>query len=277
MTEAALTVPHLTHGKHNMASDAFAALRAARANGTAPAGQELGFSDLLDTLNPLQHIPVVAQIYRHVTGDTISPAARVAGGALYGGPIGLIASMIDAAVAEKTGSDIGEHMFAGLTGEAPQTEIAAAPRDEAPATAPERAPPQMAAAEPETTASIAKPAAPANAAPKPVPSAMPQLSADAFNALMNSFETPHAAKATNAEMKTKPANPEMTAKPAPQLATATTPPAGKPLDLAPAKPAMPKDLAGTMQDALDQLEALRREHPDMPPVAAFAPPGASGL
>ncbi|MGB5949862.1 MAG: hypothetical protein WBG82_11125 [Parvibaculum sp.] len=277
MTEAALTVPHLTHGKHNMASDAFAALRAARENGAAPAGQELGFSDLLDTLNPLQHIPVVAQIYRHVTGDTIGPAARVAGGALYGGPVGLIVSMIDAAVAEKTGSDIGEHMFAGLTGETPQTQIAAAPRDEAPATTPERAPAQMAAADPETTASIAKPAAPATAAPKPVPSAMPQLSSDAFNALMNSFETPRAAKPANPDVTAKPANPEVAAKPAPRLAATSTPSAGKPLELAPAKPAMPNDLAGTMQDALDQLEALRREHPEMPPVSAFAPPGASGL
>lgn len=46
----------------------------------------LTFGDLLDVINPLQHIPMVSSIYRAVTGDEISPGARVAGGALYGAP-----------------------------------------------------------------------------------------------------------------------------------------------------------------------------------------------
>ncbi|WP_153772093.1 hypothetical protein [Labrenzia sp. CE80] len=53
----------------------------------------LGFSDLLDILNPLQHIPGVSEIYRSVTGDQMSEGARFAGNALYGlalgGPLGL--------------------------------------------------------------------------------------------------------------------------------------------------------------------------------------------
>lgn len=51
-------------------------------------GQSLSFWDFLDIINPLQHLPIVSTIYREVTGDTINPAARVAGGALYGGPLG---------------------------------------------------------------------------------------------------------------------------------------------------------------------------------------------
>jgi hypothetical protein len=51
------------------------------------------FGDLLDIVNPLQHIPVISNIYRKVTGDTIDPAAMIAGGALFGGPIGAAISL----------------------------------------------------------------------------------------------------------------------------------------------------------------------------------------
>ena len=44
----------------------------------------LTFGDVLDVINPLQHIPVVSTIYRAITGDEISPGARVAGGARPG-------------------------------------------------------------------------------------------------------------------------------------------------------------------------------------------------
>src|SRR3546814_1583123 len=57
-----------------------------------PARGELIFSDLLDLVNPLQNIPGVAQVYRAVTGDAIKPAVKIVGGALFGGPIGVIAS-----------------------------------------------------------------------------------------------------------------------------------------------------------------------------------------
>lgn len=46
------------------------------------------FRDLIDIVNPLHHIPVIGQLYRKVSGDVISPAFQVAGGALFGGPIG---------------------------------------------------------------------------------------------------------------------------------------------------------------------------------------------
>lgn len=57
------------------------------------AGPLNSFADLIDVINPLQHIPGVAELYRKVTGDQISEGARYAGNALYGlalgGPVGL--------------------------------------------------------------------------------------------------------------------------------------------------------------------------------------------
>jgi hypothetical protein len=72
------------------------------------------FGALLDIVNPLQHIPVVSTIYRAVTGDTIGPAPRMMGGAIFGGVVGLIASAADAAVEAITGKDTGSHVMAML-------------------------------------------------------------------------------------------------------------------------------------------------------------------
>ena len=70
------------------------------------------FWDVLDIINPLQHIPIVSSIYRELTGDEIATAPRLAGGFLFGGPIGLAASGINVAIKGFTGSDMGEHAIA---------------------------------------------------------------------------------------------------------------------------------------------------------------------
>lgn len=96
--------------------------------------KDVSFGDVLDVLNPLQHIPVVSTLYREVTGDEISGMARVAGGALYGGPLGAMASGFDALISKDTGKDTGEHVVAALfgdgdgeggEGQAPTTAVAA--------------------------------------------------------------------------------------------------------------------------------------------------------
>lgn len=50
------------------------------------------FGQLVDTVNPLQHVPGVSQAYRHYTGDKISETSKFLGhvgiGAAVGGPIG---------------------------------------------------------------------------------------------------------------------------------------------------------------------------------------------
>lgn len=60
--------------------------------GNAPEDTSFGVSDLIDMINPLQHIPIVSQIYRSVTGDTIGAVAEIVGGGLFGGPVGVVAS-----------------------------------------------------------------------------------------------------------------------------------------------------------------------------------------
>lgn len=50
------------------------------------------FGEVLDTVNPLQHVPGVSQAYRAITKDKISGGAKLAGhvglGAAVGGPVG---------------------------------------------------------------------------------------------------------------------------------------------------------------------------------------------
>ncbi len=74
------------------------------------------FRDFLDIINPLQHIPIVSAIYRHLTGDTIDAGAKMAGDILFGGPLGLAGYVFGTAVAETSGKDPGEHLVALFTG-----------------------------------------------------------------------------------------------------------------------------------------------------------------
>lgn len=62
-----------------------------------------GFRDLLGALNPLQNLPVIGAVYRHVTGATIHPAAQVVGGLIFGGPIGMFVSALSATFEQVTG------------------------------------------------------------------------------------------------------------------------------------------------------------------------------
>lgn len=77
-----------------------------------------GWDDFVDLINPLQHIPGIAQIYRAVTGDEISGAANLLGALPFGplGGVGLIASIADLAVKDTTGEDIGGNLQAMIFG-----------------------------------------------------------------------------------------------------------------------------------------------------------------
>jgi len=70
------------------------------------------FWDLVDVINPLQHIPLVNDVYREMTGDKIGIAARLSGGALFGGVIGLIGAALNGVLEESTGATAGGHMLA---------------------------------------------------------------------------------------------------------------------------------------------------------------------
>ena len=54
---------------------------------------DLTFLDIVDAFNPLQHIPLISSIYRNISGDSISDVPKFVGGALYGGPVGLVAAL----------------------------------------------------------------------------------------------------------------------------------------------------------------------------------------
>lgn len=83
--------------------------------------EEFGFADLLDMVNPLQHIPVVGTLYREMTGDTIRPIGQIIGGGIFGGPLGAAGGLINTIVREETGTDLtGNAMALMLKGRMPE-------------------------------------------------------------------------------------------------------------------------------------------------------------
>jgi hypothetical protein len=85
-------------------------------------GRPFSFRDLIDIVNPLQHIPVVSTLYRHITGDEISNFSRVAGGALFGGLGGILVGGINAISHEENGKDIGQGLLAKFLGDEQDTQ-----------------------------------------------------------------------------------------------------------------------------------------------------------
>ena len=90
-------------------------------------GEDFSFDDVLDVINPLQHIPIVGTIYRAVTGDKPGHLSQLLGDTLFGGIAGAASSVVNIAVEEITGKDLGEQALAmvGLDG-APSTQYASA-------------------------------------------------------------------------------------------------------------------------------------------------------
>lgn len=89
-----------------------------QASAATPGASGPGFSfhDLLSIFNPLQHIPVIGTLYRAVTGDTIGTPEKIAGDTLYGGLLGAVASIADAAFEKITGKDVGDTVLALFSG-----------------------------------------------------------------------------------------------------------------------------------------------------------------
>ncbi|MBF0369991.1 MAG: hypothetical protein HQL52_11105 [Magnetococcales bacterium] len=83
-------------------------------------GKQAGFGDLLDTVNPLQHLPVVSQLYRQNTGDNIGNLPKLLGGTLVGtltgnAPMAAVSAVADILVKESSGRDVGENILALVT------------------------------------------------------------------------------------------------------------------------------------------------------------------
>ena len=78
---------------------------------------DFNFDALIDTINPLQHIPVVSTIYREITGDQMGAPASIAGGALYGGVFGFFSALGNEFLKAVTGHDVGETVLSLLQGD----------------------------------------------------------------------------------------------------------------------------------------------------------------
>lgn len=75
---------------------------------------DFSWRNLWDTVNPLEHIPFVSTLYDAMTGEKPSAGAQLAGGALYGGPVGLVLSAINLAFQTETGHDAVGSVLAAL-------------------------------------------------------------------------------------------------------------------------------------------------------------------
>ncbi|SDH61231.1 hypothetical protein [Roseospirillum parvum] len=97
----------------------------------------LTFWDVLDIINPLQHLPVISTFYREWTGDQIDALPRIVGGGIFGGPLGVAASVVNTVIEGETGDDLGGHVMTALFGPdtpatpdaAPATRLAEAAAD----------------------------------------------------------------------------------------------------------------------------------------------------
>ena len=123
------------------------------------------FKDVLDTINPLQHIPIISTIYRELTGDQPGAMSRVIGSAIYGGPIGLAFEMVNSAIDDQTGKDVGGHTWAALFDDNTPDDSATKLAD-----AKTEAPQQLAAADPTPAPTAVQDPAPIAPAPTNVQS-----------------------------------------------------------------------------------------------------------
>ncbi len=71
---------------------------------------KFGFLDMVDMVNPLQHIPFVNMAYRSITGDEIRPISKVIGGGIFGGAVGAASSMVSVIIEDATGKDIVDNI-----------------------------------------------------------------------------------------------------------------------------------------------------------------------
>jgi hypothetical protein len=115
-----------------------------------------GFRDLIDMVNPLQHIPLLNVAYREITGDEIKPIGKIIGGAVFGGPMGVAGGIVDAVITQETGKDMAGNAIALMKGDmiAPKegktgdkTDLASALLEQPPLPMPEKNPIVLAAAQ----------------------------------------------------------------------------------------------------------------------------------
>ena len=120
-------------GRHDEREASENALSYRDGNAGAPRNineEPFGFGDLVDIINPLQHIPLVGSLYRHITGDQIRPSSAIVGGALFGGALGAAGSLANVIIKEESGRDLTEHALHLASPQDEQSAPASPPEDE---------------------------------------------------------------------------------------------------------------------------------------------------
>jgi hypothetical protein len=229
-------------------------------------GGSFTFHDILDTLNPLQHLPIIGPIYRWLTGDEPGNVARIIGDGLFGGPVGFASGLISVAVKEQTGKDPGALVIAALTGgDAGAAATAAAPPPASADSKPPLATPAAAAApRSQPLLQLAK-------APLPAPGSTASSPAEqAFLAQSSAFQRTAGSQrgAAGGRNFTQPvplqlsgqALPGAVVRPVAALPnTSAAPPASETVP-APALPQNPPaDISQRMLEALDKYARIRQE------------------
>ena len=85
------------------------------------------FADVIDMLNPLQHLPVVSKYYREISGDDCSEGSKLIGdlgfASFFGGALGLAGVTANTALRHNTDQDVSEHLmdFASHSFHSPDT------------------------------------------------------------------------------------------------------------------------------------------------------------
>lgn len=140
------------------------------------------WDNLWDTVNPLEHFPVVSTIYDKVTHNHVGDLEKVAGDTLYGGPMGLASSLANVAFEHITGKSFGDMVMGWITGDddsKPDTVMAnkATPTSATPLNKTALAPSSIAPLVPQT-------ATVATAAPTPLQSNIPSVDNNALIAAL---------------------------------------------------------------------------------------------
>ncbi len=190
-----------------------------------------GFHDILDIINPLQHLPIIGSVYRWLTGDRPGAVAQVAGDALFGGPIGAAVGFVSTALEDNSGHDMGERVLTAMFGSRDKNPTAAVASTGTPPTG---APSASATTNAATLAS----ATPASASPPASPLPLPTRPDHAPIPLFGGIAQPVPATQTAAPAATS------TRTPAQQFLAQTTgairPVSGAPVAVAPARPTGPQ-------------------------------------